>query len=250
MIIVSSIVGKRGVPFMGAYCGDQVRAGRPRRMPARRTRRHRHSRHGRLSDFHGNRFFEVMTRESGFATRAHGSAAERRTRRRRHRAGDRASGARSLSVPHWRSGWPFSTPSRPASATASSSAGAASQPDYESIEIVDFDERSTSIDDHRSTFYADPRSRSRARRGRTRAHRRRLGARPAARPRVEGHRHRGVRRRRRPGCARSSNRSAASKPSARASRSTSSATSTSRCRGANRRPAAATRASTSPAIRR
>ena len=75
-----------------------------------------------------------------------------------------------------------------------------------------------------------------ARRGRPRAHRRRLGARPAAGPRLEGHRPRGVRPAGAAAARRCSRRSAASRPSARAFRSTRSATSTCRCRGASRRP--------------
>ena len=107
----------------------------------------------------------------------------------------------------------------------------------------------------RLTSSTSERARSRSptrrpRRRRPRADRRRLGARPAARDasskdvdlEVFGIAGRAAAR-----AARS--RSAASKRSARAFRSTRSATSTSRCRAANRRPDAATAASTSPAIR-
>ena len=51
LIIVSSIVGKRGMPYMGGVCGHEVRAGRPRRVPARRAARLGHPRDRRLSRY-------------------------------------------------------------------------------------------------------------------------------------------------------------------------------------------------------
>ena len=65
VIIVSSIVGKRGVPVHGRVLGDQVRAGRARRVPALRARGLGHPRQRRLSGFDDTEFIDVMLRETG-----------------------------------------------------------------------------------------------------------------------------------------------------------------------------------------
>ncbi len=76
VIIVSSIVGKRGVPYMGAYAATKfAQVGLAECLRAEVDG----------SDIHvtvvfpistDTEFFDVMTRESGHATRAHGPAAD------------------------------------------------------------------------------------------------------------------------------------------------------------------------------
>ena len=99
LIVVSSIVGKRGVPYMGAYCRDEIRAGRPCRVPARRGRTARTSTSASCFPISTEtEFFDVMTqRIRRDVTRAMGPR-QTRAGRRRDRARDRASGARGLPV--------------------------------------------------------------------------------------------------------------------------------------------------------
>ena len=115
------------------------------------------------------------------------------------------------------------------------------------VEAADPALRSTTDDRRRQLLVARSRARDRdrrSRRRRPRAHRRRLGPRPSARARVEGRRHRGVRRAVRSASDRCSNGSDGSKRSARAFRSSRWATSTCRCPAASRSRAAVTAAST------
>lgn len=72
IIVVSSIVGRRGIPFMGAYAATkfaQVGLAESLRAELRGTRIHVTVVYPISTD---TEFFGVMTRESGFATRAHG----------------------------------------------------------------------------------------------------------------------------------------------------------------------------------
>ena len=127
IIIVSSIVGKRGVPYMGAVLGDEVRAGRPRRVPARRARRHGIHCQRRLSGLHRNRVLRRDDRELRLRHACARAAADAPSASRtRSRAPSSARCPRSTRIAS-RAGWPCSTPSRPGSAIASSSAGAASR---------------------------------------------------------------------------------------------------------------------------
>ena len=99
LIIVSSIVGQRGVAQMGAIQRDEGGAGRVRRVPARRVRRHRHPRQRGLPGVDRDR---IPTRWSATtATRCRGLGP--RQTRRRGRPGDRraASNGRAPEVyPH------------------------------------------------------------------------------------------------------------------------------------------------------
>ena len=100
LIIVSSIVGKRGVPFMGALRRDQVRAGRARRGLRAELRRHGHPRQRRLSR---SRPRPILRRDD--ARDRHDrdarvrTAAARRRGGRRHRPRHRTPGAGGVSAP-------------------------------------------------------------------------------------------------------------------------------------------------------
>jgi NADP-dependent 3-hydroxy acid dehydrogenase YdfG len=71
-IVLSSIVGQRGIPFMGAYCATkfaQVGLAECLRAELRGTGLHVTVVYPISTE---TEFFDVMTRRSGFATRAHG----------------------------------------------------------------------------------------------------------------------------------------------------------------------------------
>jgi len=71
-IVLSSIVGQRGIPFMGAYCATkfaQVGLAECLRAELRGSGLHVTIVYPISTE---TEFFEVMTRRSGFATRAHG----------------------------------------------------------------------------------------------------------------------------------------------------------------------------------
>ena len=99
IIVISSIVGKRGVPFMGAYAATKfAQAGLAECL---RAEVHGSAIHVSVvfpisteTEFH-----QVMARESGYATRARRASAIGRRCGQRDRAGDRASGAGSVSAP-------------------------------------------------------------------------------------------------------------------------------------------------------
>ena len=114
----------------GRVRGDQVRAGRPRGMPARGAAGHRHSRQRGLSGLDRHR---VLRRDGARDRRAGDARAgprqTRRDGRRRDRPRDRAAGRRGLPARHLARARDRSTRWRRASATGSSSASAASRCD-------------------------------------------------------------------------------------------------------------------------
>ena len=97
-IIVSSIVGKRGVPLHGRLLGDQVRAGRPRRVPALGAASARGIHVSVVYPVSTEtEFFDVMSRETGTTvTRACGPRQRVGRGRRRDRASDPSSDSRNL----------------------------------------------------------------------------------------------------------------------------------------------------------
>ena len=181
LIVVSSIVGKRGVPFMGAYSATKfAQVGLAECLRAELAG----------SAIHVSvvfpistetEFFQVMARESGSATRALGP---------RQSADDVANAiARAIAhpvpevYPYWKS--------RGLVWLNTVCAG-----DLRSVRQAVRPRNHPPVSDRGPLGPLRARAgdrHGRPRRRRARAHRRRLGARPAHGPRLEGHRHRGVR---------------------------------------------------------